>query len=97
MNTKHECCARRSLRRRVARNAIASLGPGVLLALAPKCPLCVAAYLTASGLGAGAAAGAAPWLRPAAVGLLVLLAVVTLRGPFLAWVRAALKGSTRAT
>jgi hypothetical protein len=54
------------------------LGSAILLALAPKCPLCVAAYLASIGFSAGAAVCLAPLLRPAlaafaAMGLLVLL------------------------
>jgi hypothetical protein len=43
-----------------ARAAAATLG----VALLPKCPLCIAAYLTSFGLGSAAAAVAAPLLRP---------------------------------
>ncbi|MEJ7599152.1 MAG: hypothetical protein WKG01_14685 [Kofleriaceae bacterium] len=51
------------------------LGPGLVLAVAPKCPLCVAAYL--SLFGAGAAAAIAPWVRPGALGLIVVLAIAS--------------------
>jgi len=48
-------------------------------ALVPKCPLCLAAYLTSFGVSGTVAAWAAPWLRPAAallsLGSLVLLAL----------------------
>ena len=41
--------------------------------LLPKCPLCVAAYLTGLGVSTGAAYGAAPFVRP----LAYLLATVS--------------------
>jgi hypothetical protein len=66
MNMARECC-RRSL-------AAGVVVPAVAAALVPKCPLCIAAYLSAIGVSVG---GAAPWLvaiRPA----LVLLAIVVL-------------------
>jgi len=51
-------------------------GPGLLLALlAPKCPLCAAAWLSALGLGAQLA----PWLRPmmlTAAGLVITAALL---------------------
>ena len=65
------CCAR------PARTARWMLGPGLVLALAPKCPLCLAAYLSAAGVSAGAAAAVAPWLRPVAIALLVVLTIAT--------------------
>lgn len=42
-----------------------------MLTLLPKCPLCIAAYLTAFGLSASIAALLAPLLRPAAALVLV--------------------------
>ena len=45
----------------------ALLAEGLLLALVPKCPLCVAAMLSFWGLGAGVAGALAPWLRPVAL------------------------------
>jgi hypothetical protein len=42
--------------------------PGLLLTLiAPKCPLCAAAWLSSLGAGSALAAQLAPWLRPAAL------------------------------
>ena len=69
-----DCCGARP---RVARTARWMLGPGLLLALAPKCPLCLAAYLSVFGVGAGTAAAVAPWLRPIAITLLGVLAIAT--------------------
>lgn len=42
--------------------AAASILPGALLALLPKCPLCVAAWLTAV-TGVGFSASGAAWVR----------------------------------
>lgn len=54
-----------------------AFAPGLLLMLAPKCPLCIAAYLSFLGVGATLIA---PWLRPFAfVWMGFLLAVVILR------------------
>lgn len=47
---------------RAGRTVAATLG----LMLLPKCPLCVAAYLVGLGLSSGAAAFAAPLVRPLA-------------------------------
>lgn len=44
----------------------AALGAALLAVLVPKCPVCVAAWLMALGLGAGVSHGAAPFVRPAA-------------------------------
>jgi len=57
---------------------------GILLAgLVPKCPLCVAAALSAWGVGASTAGALAPAVRPfllvQAVGVLVLLAAALMR------------------
>jgi hypothetical protein len=54
-----------------------SLGSTALLALAPKCPLCVAAALSSLGLGGAAASFLGPLLRPLAV-LFALVAVAAL-------------------
>jgi hypothetical protein len=56
------------------------LGGAVCVALLPKCPLCLAALLSAAGLGAGGAYFLAPLLRPAALGLLGLSSL------WLAWI-----------
>ncbi|HEY1954549.1 MAG TPA: hypothetical protein VGH28_03040 [Polyangiaceae bacterium] len=76
----NECCGRR----RVARTASSAIVPGLVLALAPKCPMCVAAWLSVFGVSAGVAVGIAPWLRPLAFALLGVTAVLTMR----AWLRA---------
>jgi hypothetical protein len=51
--------------------AVARAAPsGLLLAiLVPKCPLCLAAYLSSLGLGAELAQQSAPWLRTLGIAL----------------------------
>ncbi len=55
----------------------ASLGTIALAALVPKCPLCVAAMLSALGMGSAAAFAIAPAVRPV-VFTLAALAVALL-------------------
>ena len=55
----------------------ASLGTIVAAALVPKCPLCVAAMLSALGVGSAAAGAIAPAVRPV-VFTLAALAVALL-------------------
>jgi hypothetical protein len=88
MNTAPEpCCAHRAprprsgparpSRSRLSRPSRLSWGAvvsGVALALLPKCPLCLAAYLTVFGVGTGAAASLAQVLHP----VTALVAVVVL-------------------
>lgn len=61
----------------VRRRAASSLGAALILALTPKCPLCVAAYLVSLGVSARAARSAAPWVQPLAW-LLMLSALAAL-------------------
>jgi hypothetical protein len=49
-----------------------AVGSALLAALAPKCPLCLAAYLSAFGVTVGAASVVVAVLRPVAVTLAVL-------------------------
>jgi membrane protein implicated in regulation of membrane protease activity len=74
---KTECCSSRRGKGRAARTARWSIVPGLLLMLAPKCPMCLAAYLAVFGVGAGTAALVAPWLRPVGVLLLGAAALAT--------------------
>ncbi len=50
--------------------AASTFGAALLAVLLPKCPLCIAAYLSAAGLSAVAAQSAAPFVRPIAFTLL---------------------------
>src|SRR3954469_23655981 len=61
--------ALRRLARRFSR-AAASILPGAVLVFLPKCPLCVAAWLTAV-TGIGVSAAGAAWLRAMFVVFLV--------------------------
>lgn len=67
--TPEPCCAhraRRSLSSPRSRLSWGALVSGVALALLPKCPLCLAAYLTVLGLGTGASGSLAHALHPLA-------------------------------
>jgi len=69
-------------RRAGARRAATSIGGLIALAVLPKCPLCVAAYLTALGLSASIAALLAPFLR---LGALLVVVLALLAGLFALW------------
>lgn len=51
---------------------------GMLAMLAPKCPLCLAGYLAAFGIGSAAARSVAPFLLP--MGIVFLVASVAMFG-----------------
>lgn len=83
MRTLGDVFSRRSLdrsRTRASGSGAASLGSLAAMALLPKCPVCVAAWLAAFGVGGGIASTVAPFVRP----LVFTLAVVA--GARLAWV-----------
>jgi len=61
--------------RRVA-SASTSIGAIVVAALIPKCPLCIAAALSAIGVGATLASSLAPIVRPIGIGLAVVALIV---------------------
>ena len=67
----------RAARHGRAGGVASSVGAVLCALLLPKCPLCVAAWLGAAGLGAGAATLVAPLVRPAAL-LLAAMALLAL-------------------
>ena len=79
--SRSPCCGARRTTGRVAGFAGWAL-PGAALALMPKCPACVAAYV-AAGTGLAVSVPAAAWLRTGAivlcVALLALVAAATIR------------------
>jgi hypothetical protein len=72
------CCSRaRTAPQRARRpifGSVVSLLLGLLAALAPKCPLCLAAYLSIVGVGVTGASQVAPFLLPIGLGLIALSA-----------------------
>lgn len=79
MTTPRALSFRREGLRRTS-GAVSSVAALLSLVFLPKCPLCVAAYLAGLGLGTGAAAFAAPLVRPLALVLTVVAAAALLRG-----------------
>jgi len=63
---KAGCCARRSIRQTAG-----WLAPAAILAVLPKCPLCVVAWV-AAGTGLGLSLAAATYLRTLVILLCVL-------------------------
>ncbi|MGC4086599.1 MAG: hypothetical protein QM756_16850 [Polyangiaceae bacterium] len=59
----------------IAGRSASALGTAVIALLVPKCPLCVAMYLTGFGLSATFSRGAAPFVRPVAFALVALAGV----------------------
>lgn len=67
-----DCCRGRARAGRGRAGSALTLALGVALALVPKCPLCIAAYLSVFGLGMAAAGAIAPWCLPLALALIVM-------------------------
>jgi hypothetical protein len=68
---------------RTAHRAASWIVPSAILALMPKCPLCLAAYVTLfTGLGISFAAASFAWwvIAIGCVAFLIYLATTTIRG-----------------
>jgi hypothetical protein len=77
---KRQCCHGGPAWRRLAQRlygAMASMLPAAALVLLPKCPMCLAAWLTAL-TGFGFSAGMAGWLRGGLVMLSVAIAALAM-------------------
>ncbi|HVW79061.1 MAG TPA: hypothetical protein VHB45_15710 [Alloacidobacterium sp.] len=79
----HACCRPKAAAgRRFWRRASGGVLPGVLLILIPKCPMCIAAYITLV-TGVGVSVSTAAYLRLGMIGLciaaLVFLAMRSLK------------------
>ena len=70
-----DCCRARAGAGRGRAGSALTLALGVALALVPKCPMCIAAYLSVFGLGMAAAGAIAPWCLPLAFALIVVSAL----------------------
>ena len=71
--TTPTCCGAQPSRRSILQHALQSASwiiPGSLLALMPKCPICLAGYI-ALGTGLGISASAATHLRTAIITLCI--------------------------
>jgi hypothetical protein len=79
-----DCCQVRARAERGRVGSALTLALGVALALVPKCPMCIAAYLSVFGLGMAAAGALAPWCLPLALAM-ILVATTRLAGK--RWVR----------
>ena len=66
-----------------AARTLRAVASSVLLLVLPKCPLCIAVYLSGAGVSAAVAHGAAPLVRPLAFGLSLACWLLLLRGRWL--------------
>jgi hypothetical protein len=79
-----QCCMDGTASRRPVRRlskAAASIVPGAALILMPKCPMCLAAWLTVA-TGAGFSEASAAWIRAALV-VFWVAAVVVVAAPMI--------------
>jgi len=74
MTANCHCRGRRPPASRAATRAGSSVAllTGIAAVIAPKCPLCLAAYLALLGIGSATARSIAPFLLPVGIGLLTL-------------------------
>ena len=86
-----DCCRVRARAASAGRGRAGSaltLALGVALALVPKCPMCIAGYLSVFGLGMAAAGAIAPWCLPLALALaLLVISAARLSGARLSGIR----------
>ena len=67
-----ECCRRQPGAGRARAGSAVTLALGLALALLPKCPMCLMAYLSVFGLGMAAAGALAHWCLPLGLALLLI-------------------------
>ncbi len=92
------CCMEGRTSRRPARRlstAAASILPGAALILLPKCPLCLAAWLTIA-TGVGFSAAGAAWVRGMLMAFLVAAVALAAAATIIQLIRPEVAGFSRA-